>query len=225
MYALVADKIIVVPDGGHDVLDQVWGWSQVFGAVVGLVALIVAGVSVWYARKAGAAADDSARAAARTAVAAEETAVIARQEASSMLKAAATRRAAIELRSIDGHDVGSAARVPHTVVIAIGLFNSGDADAPGAVLNLVLPPDTVVAKCANERGDNPAEMTTLGTPEDLAGMSPSVYTIDRADLIRTIAFVAFYRLEFATAGRHTIRVKAGHPLSDPVAADAVLEVP
>jgi hypothetical protein len=216
---VLADKIIVIPSDGHDVLDHIWGWSQLVGALVGLVALVVAGVSVWYARKAGDAADDSAKAAERTAAAAEETAIIARQELD-MLKAQASRRAVIELRSVDAQTIGQ----PLAVVLAVGLFNSGDADAPGAVLNLVLPPNTTVAKCSNERGDNPVALSTLSTPDDLNGVSPSSYIIDRADLIRTIAFVAFYRLEFASAGRHTVRVKAGHPLSEPVAADALLDV-
>jgi hypothetical protein len=54
---LHGDKINVVPPEGHDTFDKVWGWSQRGGALVGLIALGIAIVSWWYAKRAGAAAE------------------------------------------------------------------------------------------------------------------------------------------------------------------------
>jgi hypothetical protein len=94
-------------DGSHDVYEQVWGWSQFAGLVVGLVALGVAAASVWYAKRASDSAENSAQAGERTAKAAEDTAATAREELE-MLKAAANRHPVLEIRSLDFHPLPGA---------------------------------------------------------------------------------------------------------------------
>ena len=215
----------MLPDDGHDPLEHIWGWSQFGGLSVGLVALGLAGLSALYARKAGDAAEKSAASAERTAKAAEETAVIAREEVD-MLKAQASRRAVLTPQSLDIHPSTPTLPVStaHAVVVAIGLFNSGEADAGRGVINLVIPPSTVAFTCSNERGDNPRCLPDSSHEGGLGGASPSAFTVDRFDAIRGFATVAFYKLEFAQPGIKMIRIKIGHPLADPVGREETFTV-
>jgi hypothetical protein len=175
---VLADKIVVVPNHGHDWLDHVWGWSQVGGAILALVAL---GIALWSRRD----ARDSAAAAARSAEAAERTASAAEisaanstaavelaQEELAMLKADASRRPVL-------HIDASITRLPSTpalreMVLRLEFSNTGDADAEGTVINVIAPTGTTMA-ASTHGGMKTGDIPTVPTPEDLDGSGSAVY--------------------------------------------------
>lgn len=154
-----------------------------------VVALVIAAWSAYLAKRAAdAAAESNTATSALAATAAEELA---------MLKAEAARRPVLAIESISQY----AGPVPHSVVLAVGLSNSGDADATNSTINLLLPTGTIVAKCPNETGTGARMMNLIGTTEQLPAPSgPARYAIEQATLLRGIGTVAFYRFEFPAAG-------------------------
>ena len=198
-WARSGQKIFAAVAAAHDTLEQVWGWSQLAGAALALLALGVAYASWRHAKRSADAADASARAAERMAAAAEETALLAREELD-MLKAEETR--APDLNLLQPFKDVPHPRLPNACVVEVGVENAGDADAENVVYNLHVPPNATVWHCANfaaerEEGLAYVESPVPGYGRLFAYNRPHALDSDREAL-------AYFAIQFDTAGPHRV---------------------
>lgn len=202
----------------HDVYEQIWGWSQLGGAILALVALGVAAWSIVEARRAARDAKAAAAAAERTADAAERTAAAAEEEA----------RVSTRLLEITEVDVARIAEFEvflqvHVLppqshrpmaVLQVGVRNVGSRDAPGADVNIVVPPNVLVEPCDTVSGEGGRRVAMHDARESLskgAPPTPAKYISHPLNLQVGANVVRFYRLSLPAVGIiYPVRVAVGH---------------
>jgi hypothetical protein len=205
---------ITVPVAGatHDWMDKVWGWSQFGGAILALAALAFAAWGVLQAKSASAAAE-------RTATAAEETAKLARQELGIIIEQI-SKRPELQLVPTIHH-------LPHTraIVLQLGFSNGGRAEARETIVNIIFPVDGNIYETHGPSADYKAPVEVRDTPEDIDGTGRGAsYGIAKVDVRPQIAVVRYFRIGFADAGTHAIRISVVHPDAEPLSVPLSVKV-